>query len=100
MNKAGDMEAELARLREEVATAEQTAAKDQGMLIRAAEERMSVLDKVWYGMLSGREHDQGVHPFTVSEVARQTRVHVRLLAPRAISLPLPLSLFIFFFHLT
>ncbi|CAM9372571.1 unnamed protein product [Scytosiphon promiscuus] len=44
-NKAGDMEAELDRLREEVATAEQTAAKDQGMLIRAAEERMAVLDK-------------------------------------------------------
>lgn len=45
-HKARDMEAELDRLREEVATAEQTAAKDQGMLIRAAEERMSVLDKV------------------------------------------------------
>lgn len=45
-DKAGDMEAELERLRKEVATAEQTAAKDQGMLIRAAEERMAVLDKV------------------------------------------------------
>lgn len=40
------MEAELGRLREAVATAEQTAAKDQGMLIRAAEERMAVLDQV------------------------------------------------------
>lgn len=40
------MEAELERLRKEVTTAEQTAAKDQGMLIRAAEERMAVLDKV------------------------------------------------------
>lgn len=40
------MEAELAQLREEVATAGQTAAKEQGMLIRAAEERMAVLDKV------------------------------------------------------
>lgn len=45
-HKATDMEAELGRLREEVATAEQTAAKDQGMLIRAAEERMAALDKV------------------------------------------------------
>lgn len=45
-DKARDMEAELDRLRKEVATAEQTAAKDQGMLIRAAEERMAVLDKV------------------------------------------------------
>ncbi|CBJ28848.1 kinesin family-like protein [Ectocarpus siliculosus] len=44
-NKAGEMEAELGRLREAVATAEQTAAKDQGMLIRAAEERMAVLDQ-------------------------------------------------------
>eukprot|EP00752_Nemacystus_decipiens_P014181 g12611.t1 len=44
-NKAGDMEAELDRLRKEVAEAQQTAAKDQGMLIRAAEESMAVLDK-------------------------------------------------------
>lgn len=47
-NKAGDMEGELDRLRKEVATAEQTAARDQGMLIRAAEERMAALDKVKY----------------------------------------------------
>lgn len=45
-NKAGEMEAELAQLREKVATAEQTASMDQKMYIRAYEERMAVLDKV------------------------------------------------------
>lgn len=50
------MEAELDRLRKEVATAEQTAAKDQGMLIRAAEERMAVLDEVG-GSISIAWHD-------------------------------------------
>lgn len=40
------MEVELDRLREKVATAGQTAAKDQGMILRAAEERMAVVDKV------------------------------------------------------
>lgn len=40
------MESELKRLRKEVADAEKTAANDQDMLIRAAEERMFALDKV------------------------------------------------------
>ena len=45
-NRAIEMEGDLDRLREEVAGAEQTAARDQSMIIRASEERMAVLEQV------------------------------------------------------
>lgn len=52
-NKADEMEAELDRLRGEVAGAEQRAARDQSMIIRASEERMTVFEEVQWLLACG-----------------------------------------------
>ena len=63
-NKADEMGAELDHLREEVAGAEQTAARDQSMIIRASEERMTVLEQVRRLLTGNGVRRPRFHPLT------------------------------------